>query len=61
MYSQIRANIPEKAEKELKLEQILSAMDRKKKAEEYYSTKPPTPEELERRREQVRNRPKLFA
>lgn len=59
MYKNIRSNIPEKAERTITLEQILSTMERKIKEEEYYHEKPFTEEELERRRKQVLNRKKL--
>lgn len=61
LFVQIRANITDKLEKELKLDQILSAMDRKKKEENYYkeASRPLTEEELARRKEQVRNRKRL--
>lgn len=59
MYFRIRSWLPEKLEREIKLEQILSAIERKKQEEKYYQTKPLSEEELARRREQVKNRPKL--
>jgi len=55
----------EKIAKEKKLNPslnaIMEAIKRKLQEKEYYNTKPPTEEELERRREQVRKRPRLFA
>jgi len=61
LYLRIRSNIPEKVEKELKLEQIFSAMDRKKKEDNYYRevSRPLSEAEIERRRQQVASRPKL--
>lgn len=61
LYSQIRSSLSEKMEKDIKLDQIFSAMDRRKDLENYFRevSRPFSEEELERRRQQVANRPKL--
>lgn len=61
MYSRIRSSLPEKVEKDIKLEQIFSVMDRKRNEESYYQeiSRPLSKAEIERNKLQVANRPQL--